>query len=575
MSRKFPNLFKPIQIKEALIRNRVVMAPMNTDYAGPQGEVTNQLTDYYAERAKGGVGLIITSAAAVDPKAKKRKGELCVYHDDFIAGLTKLASSVQMEGAKIFLQVVHVGRELVSGTTLKFKEAVGPSSLPHPLTGEPCRELTVDEIAEIRDKFISAARRTKEAGFDGVAVHGAHGYLLTQFTHPYSNRRLDKYGGGFEGRIRFPLEVVKGIRAEVGDNFLISYRMNGNEFIEPGAQLDYDESPSFAQKIAEYVDLINVSTGSGQTPQTTRKLIPLMSAPRGCYAHLARAVKEVVNVPVICVGRINTPEVAESILDRGDADMVAIGRGLIADPHWANKAKQGEVDEIRRCVACNQGCMEYLIQEKKVTCIHNPAVGKERELAINTAQRKKKVLIIGGGVAGMEAARVARLRGHEVELWEKNTSLGGNANLASVTPWKREFKGVVDYLIYQVQKLGTSIRLNKEGTAQSIKDFGPDEVILATGARPKTMADVFDARTDQVLLAEDVLLGKLGHLVSPVCLLGGGFVGLETAAFLRIHGHEVAVVEMFPELGLDMGAINRAFWIDKMSELGNSDTLWM
>jgi len=567
---KLEYIFQPIQVKDVIIRNRVVMAPMNNDYASPKGEVTSQVIDYFAERAKGGVGAIITSAAAVDARAKKRVGELCIYSDDFIDGLKDLTTAVHNEGAKIFLQIIHVGRELVSNTTAEFPyEPVGPSALVHPVTGEPCHELTIEEIHEIQEKFIQAVQRAEKAGFDGVEVHGAHGYLITQFTNPFTNRRTDEYGGGLEGRMRFPLEIVKGIREKTSGNLLICYRLNVNELFEPDIPLKIDESLSLAKEISNFVDLIHVSTGGTGTPKATRRVIPLMSEPRGCYAHLAAAVKEVVNVPVISVGRITTPEIAESILARGDADMVAIGRGLITDPHWVNKARAGHVDEIRRCVSCNQGCIEYLALERKITCLHNPAVGKERELAITPAQEKKKVLIIGGGVAGMEAARVASLRGHRVEIWEKTDALGGNANLASITPWKSEFKGVVDYLEYQLEKLNIPVKLKMEGTLSKIKEYKPDAVILAAGARPKT-TQILDSGNGRVFLAEEVLVGKALDMVSPVCVVGGGLVGLETAAFMKLYGHEVTVVEMLPELGADMGVLNKGFWLDKMSELGIS-----
>jgi len=567
---KFEHLFQPIQVKNVLVRNRVVMAPMNNDYASPRGEVTSQVIEYFVERAKGGVGLIITSATAVDERAKKRIGELCIYSDDYIDGLKDLTAAVHNEGAKIFLQMVHVGRELISNTTEQFPyEPVGPSAIPHPLTGDPCHELTVEEIHAIQAKFIAGAQRAEKAGFDGVEVHGAHGYLITQFTNPFTNRRTDEYGGGIEGRMRFPLEVAKGIREKTGKGFLICYRLNVNELFEPGIMLHIDESLLLAKRISDFVDLIHVSTGGTGTPQSTRKVIPLMSTPRGCYAPLAAAVKKVVTVPIICVGRITTPETAESILARGDADLVAIGRGLLTDPYWVDKAKKGRSHEIRRCIACNQGCMEYLALERKITCLHNAAVGRERELAITPARKKKKVLVVGGGVAGMEAARVAALRGHEVELWEKASILGGNANLASITPWRREFKEVVNYLVNQMKKLDIPIRLNTEGTLSKTVKYGPDVVIMATGSRPRT-TQVLDSANGRVFLAEEVLLGKAANAVSPVCVIGGGLVGIETAAFLKLFGHDVAVVEMLPEIGTDMGAFNKGFWLDKVKELGIS-----
>jgi 2,4-dienoyl-CoA reductase-like NADH-dependent reductase (Old Yellow Enzyme family)/thioredoxin reductase len=565
---EFKHLFEPIQVRTNLIRNRVVMAAMNNNYADQRGEVTPQVIDYFAERARGGTGLIVTSATAVDASAKKRVGELCAYSDDFIPGMKRLSHAVHEAGAKILLQIVHVGRELVSNTTVKaLHKPVGPSALPHPLTGEACHELSIEEIHEIRDKFIKAAQRAEEAGFDGVEVHGAHGYLLTQFTNPFTNRRSDEYGGGFEGRIRLPLEIVVGIREKTGGDFIICYRLNVNELFEPGVSLEMDESLAFAKKLNGFVDLIHVTTGGTGTPRSTRKVIPLMDAPRGCYAPLSGAVKRVVSVPVICVGRITTPEVAEAILARGDADMVAIARGLLADPLWANKAMKGAVNDIRRCISCNQGCMEYLALERKITCIQNPTVGEESRLMIKPARQRKRVLVIGAGVAGMEAARVAALRGHEVEIWEKTDSLGGNANLASATPWKREFKGVVDYLIYQLRQLDLNIKMNTEAELDPILQHAPDAVILATGARPKSMP-IFDPVAHNCFLAGEVLAKKATRIISPVCVIGGGLVGLETASFLRYYGHEVAVVEMLPEIGLDLGAINRGFWLDKISELG-------
>jgi len=566
MNKYFPHLFRPIKIKGVRFRNRIVMAPMNTNYAASEGDSSPQIIDYFVERAKGGAGLIITSAAVVDIDSKKRAGELCVYHDDFIPGLKKLASAVQKAGARIFLQINHQGAELFSNTAFQIKKAVGPSALPHHLNGRLCRALSIKEIEAIRERFIDSALRAKKAGFDGVAVHGAHGYLLGQFTSPDTNRRRDKYGGGFEGRIRLSLEIVEGIRKKAGDDFLISYRMNGNEFISQDTPLDYDESVLFAKRLSAFVDLIHVSAGSGQTPRTTRKMIPLMSSPRGCYRHLAGFVKKAVDIPVISVGRINTPQVAESILASGDADMVAIGRGMIADPHWSNKAKRGDTGDIRRCVACNQGCMEYLIQEKQVTCIYNPTAGKEREREIRPAKEKKKVLIVGGGVAGMEAAIIATQRGHRAEIWEKSDALGGNARLASITPWKREFSGILDYLHFQIKRLGIPIKLGKEGTVANIRQYQPDVVILAMGARPRTLKAVSRSKKN-VFSAEDVLSGGVKNLVSPVCIIGGGSVGLETAALSRIYGHDVTVVEMLQGLGLDMGKINRAFWVDKISEL--------
>ncbi|MEJ2718363.1 MAG: FAD-dependent oxidoreductase, partial [Deltaproteobacteria bacterium] len=317
---------------------------------------------------------------------------------------------------------------------------------------------------------------------------------------------------------------------------------------------------------SEFVDVLHVSAGSNQTPQTVRRTIPLMSTPQGCYAYLAAEIREAVSVPVIAVGRIKRPEVAESILAAGQADMVAVGRGMIADAHWARKAEAGEEDQIRPCIACNQGCIEYLFLDRQITCLHNPTVGHERELALSPAEEKKKVLIIGGGVGGMEAARVAVLRGHDVELWEKTRRLGGNVNLATASPWKTEFGEVVDYLVRQLERLNVRVKLETDGTVDAILDYSPDVLLLATGGTPKELCD-FDAGGAPMLIAEEVLSGQIGYLVSPVCVIGGGMVGVEVACLLAAMGHEVEVVEMLSDTGLDMGPINRAFWKDKLAEL--------
>ena len=342
--------------------------------------------------------------------------------------------------------------------------------------------------------------------------------------------------------------------------------MSGSEFVEDERLLAHDESIPLAKRLSEFVDLLHVSAGSNQTAKTARRTIPLMSTPRGCYAYLAAEIKKAVAIPVMTVGRINTPELAESILAAGQADMVAVGRGMIADPYWVRKAETGEEDRIRTCVACNQGCIEYLFLDRQITCLQNATVGRERELAMCPAEEQKKVLIIGGGVGGMEAARVAALRGHRVELWEKAQELGGNTRLASATPWKSEFKEIVDYLIRELERLKVPVKLGVEGTPSAIQDFNPDVLILATGAKPRKLKD-FDPGNRPIRFAEQVLAGETGDLVSPVCVIGGGMVGLETACLLAAVGHETAVVEMLSDVGMDMGPVNKSFWLEKISEL--------
>lgn len=394
----YDHLFSPLFLGSKItLRNRIVMPAMNNNFAESDGFVTPRLIDYYVERGRGGAALLITSPGYIHPTARKRSGSTLLHDDKYIPGMKKLTDLVHATGAYIFQQINHNGRLLASTKDLKTAfsgKPVGPSAVPHLITGEVSRALTVEEIQDLMEKFGQAALRAKKAGFDGIELHGAHGYLLNQFFSRHSNHRTDEYGGSLEKRMRFPLEVVRRVRELTGPDFLISYRISAVEYTSDGVVLE--EAVEFARRLeAEGVDVIHVSAGNSETLLTVLKMIPPSASPPGCYAHLARAVKKEVKIPVIAVGRINTPEVAEAILARGDADMVATGRALIADPHWPNKTLNGRRSEVRQCIGCNQGCYEYLARERPITCIYNPEVGRESDPITRAPVKKGSGLSAG------------------------------------------------------------------------------------------------------------------------------------------------------------------------------------
>lgn len=563
---RFEKILEPLTLKKISFKNRIVMPAMNTNFAGGDGSVTAQFAEYYAERAKGGTGLIIISAAAIDRNARKRTGGLLIDDDQYIGGLKFLADGIHEYGARVFQQINHNGRLLSSMSFGTFRiQPVAPSPVPHPLTGETPKELTQEEIREIIEKFGNAALRAQKAGFDGVEVHGAHGYLLNQFLSPYTNKRPDRYGGDWEGRQRFPLEVVANVRQKVGEDFLIGYRLTAEEYAPGGLTIEAVET--FSTRLEEAgVDLIHVSAGINESPLMQLKVVPMMDTPRGCYLHLAERIRKRVKIPVIAVGRINSPELAEQALAEQKADLIAVGRGLIADPYWVQKVAAGKEKEIRKCIACNQGCMERLIQEKQVTCIYNPDVGKEQEYRIARARVAKRVLIVGGGPGGMEAARVASLRGHHVTLWEQSDRLGGQVLLYVGLPGKEEFREMLDYFTRQMEICKVTVELNKAATKEDVDTFNPDVVILATGARPKIL-DLPGVDQPHVVTFKEVLTNSC-RLKKDVVVIGGGLVGLETALYLAGKNHRVTVMEMLDEVAKDAGPLTGPSLVEKLKNRG-------
>lgn len=423
-------------------------------------------------------------------------------------------------------------------------QPVAPSPIPTP-GGEVPKELTIEEVKEIIGFFTDAAVRAKRAGFDGIEIHGAHGYLIDQFLSPSSNKRQDIYGGGLQNRGRFLIEIIKAVKGVVGDDFPVWCRINGMEFgVEEGTTLeDAKETARLAQEAG--ADAIHVSAYGPQTPQNYPLSIPVS----GVLADLAQGIKEVVTVPVIIVGRI-TPEAGERILAEGKADLVSVGKALLADPEIPNKLASGNVEDIKPCILC-MACRDDLYASGvSVRCQVNPAMGREAEFKIAQAKSTKKVLIVGGGPAGMEAARVAALRGHEVTLWEKNARLGGQLNYAVIPPYKNGIEPLIKYFHTQMQKLKVKIELGKEATAAMVKEFQPEAVVLATGSVP-IIPEVCKGKTN-VVTALEVLSGQKA-VRERVVVVGGGMIGCEVAEFLAERYKDILILEMLEEMGDDIG----------------------
>ena len=553
-------LFEPFKIGTMELKNRIIMPAMGTNFSAEDGSVTQRLKNYHVERAKGGVGLIIVEGAYVELRGKGSVRQLAVDHGNKIPGLRELATAVRANGAKVALQLFHGGRQ--SHSSIIGTQPVSASEVPCQLTGETPRALTVPEIKDVIEAFAEAARRTKEAGFDAVEIHGAHGYLINQFLSPLTNRRNDQYGGDVRGRAKFLLEILERVREKVGSGYPVLCRINGDDYIEGGIKL---EEAKITAKMLEDggVNAIHVSGGiyDSPIPVTTAP----MTLPRGNMVHLAAAIKKVVNVPVIAVGRINDPELAEEILRQGKADLVSMGRALLADPYLPRKAAAGATNEINRCTACDE-CISRLFFNEDIACSVNAALGKEEEYRIEKAKVRKRVLVVGGGPAGMEAARVSALRGHEVILYEKSKRLGGQLNLAAVPPHKEEIKNVTTYLETQIRKLGVKIILGEEVTLQLVEEIKPDVVCIATGSIPIVPENMI-VKGDNIATAQDVLSG-VASVGEKVVVVGGGMVGAETAEFLAERGKKVTILEMLGRIGADMVPMVITLLYRRLKELG-------
>jgi mycofactocin system FadH/OYE family oxidoreductase 2 len=547
----FQYLFNPLEIGCVTVENRIVATP-HTTLLSTDHLIGDRHIAYYEERAKGGAGLIIVETLIVHPTSQPLMNEAFAYDEREVPRYRELTAAVHRHGTKTFAQLAHGGRQLIDGSISRLP-LWGVSPVPLSVASEVPQEMGEEQIAELIEAFARCAGYARDGGFDGVELHASHGYLFQQFFSPLSNVRTDRWGGSLENRMRFAFDVIAAVRGAVGADFVVGMRLGADEFLPGG--LTSDDTQEIARRLVatQSLDYVSVSAGVGQTPF----LITCdMNFPPGSQAYLAGLIKQAVGAtPVFASQRINDPVLAERILAEGQADMVGMARALICDPELPRKAREGRLDDIRACIACNQNCIGRIMQSKSIGCIQNAAVGREREWGIGTlttAPQRKRVVVIGGGPAGMECARVLAERGHRVGLYEKAEQLGGQINLITKVASRQEFGGVVRYLSRQMETLGVDVRLETAATADMVLAEEPEAVVVATGSVPERPA-IMGADAPNVCDVTDVLAGRIQPGKRAVIIDGESFYRALTAAdFLVGQGTEVEILSPVFYVGMNV-----------------------
>lgn len=564
MVHPFERLFEPGMIGAVKIKNRVIMPPMGTNFANPDGTPSEATKAYYGERARGGVGLITVEATCWDGVTGRGLDyELRADTDWHISGLAALAKVIHDNGAKAFIQFAHPG----AAHSLS-QEApvirVAPSNVPT-LEGAPIpHALSKGEIRELVRKIAASAFRAKQAGFDGLEIHATHGYLFAEFLSPLYNKRTDEYGGDVKGRARFLIEAVKAIKEKCGQGFAVVARVSAEETEPEGVKIK--DTQALAVLLEEAgIDAINLSHGSRAAPEPLAVAPP--SYPEGVFLNWAEQIKKVIKKPVIAGCRVFVPQVAEQALRDGKADFIFLGRALLADPEWLNKVATGRTDEIVPCIGC-QACVDFILYERgvgRVRCSVNHRTGKEwlYPAPYPKVAKPKRVTVVGGGPGGMEAARVAALRGHQVTLYEKNRQLGGQMLVASKPPSKDRIKALTDYYAGQMEKLGISIKLGQEFTVRTIQPERPDAVIVAAGIK-HFIPQIAGVSGNNVVIAEEVLSGH--EVGRKVVIIGGELVGCETAEFLAGQDREITILRRGKRMATSMGPMLRALLLRRLRQ---------
>jgi 2,4-dienoyl-CoA reductase-like NADH-dependent reductase (Old Yellow Enzyme family)/thioredoxin reductase len=574
---EFENLFRPGKLGTLELKNRIVMLPMATILCGEWGEVTQGLIDWYATRARGGAGLVMVEVCMAETAIDLRRLLPCILRADddcFIPGLACLADAVHENGAKIGIQLTAGGGAQASGGAwqpglegIQKVDQVSPSGVPaygaamHGTVQQP-RVLSIEEIEKCIELCGDSARRVKRAGFDMIEIHAHEGYLIAQFMSPYFNKRTDKYGGSLEKRCRFLMEILAAMKKATGPEFPIMVKYSIDEFI-PGGR-DVKESQEVAKMLEEAgVSGLSCSIGvyGSRVPP-----VPPYYVQRGSLLYMTAAIKEVVKIPVMAVGRLDEPELAEKALKDGKGDFIGLGRALIADPEWPVKVQEGRVGEIRRCLACNE-CRVTIHTPHPIRCAINPVAGRESKYgSLGKAQTVKKVVIVGGGPAGMEAARTAAIRGHQVVLFEAETKLGGMLRLGCLPPHKEILQSVSEYYEREFNRLGVEVKLGVKATADLIRRGNPDCVIVATGG-VAFVPDIRGVDRPIAVHALDVLSGQK-ETGADVVVVGGGAVGCEVANFLAQRNKKVTIVEMLDTVGQDLDSW---VWVCLSAELAEKN----
>ena len=556
-SNPFPHLFSPIRIGTLEAKNRLLMSAMSINFGvDDNGFVTDQLTAYFKARARGDVGMMLVGGGGVHPSGLELPHLPALWDDDCIPALKTMVRAVRPFDVRFGVQLMHGGRQSYHD------QKVAPSPIPAPavVKGVP-RELSTLEVQQMAEAFGEAARRCQDAGFDFVEIHGAHGYLINQFLSPNSNRRTDQYGGSFENRARFYLEVLQSIKSECGRDFTVGARLNGEDYIEGGWTLE--DALALAPMLEKAgADYLHVSAGVYGSRQLT---IPSMYVAQGCFVHLAEAVKAVATVPVVAVGRIKNPGLAEGIIAEGRADMVAMGRSLLADPEWPRKAFQGQIDQIRPCIGCCLGCIHAALQLEPGGCVVNPDVGREYRLAApSETKNPKKVLVIGGGPAGLAAARMIRLCGHHPVVFERQNKPGGLLHLAGKAPGRNDLQEIIDFYVKELERLEVPLHLGSDLDEASLKAQGFQSVLLASGSLPKMplIKGLFQSPMDLWTAVE--ILEEKADPEDKVLVLGGGQAGLLTADFLAEKGKSVSVLNRRSHFAEEMSANDRYYLRERL-----------
>src|SRR5688572_4603961 len=563
---------QPGRMGPLVLKNRIIMGPMGTNYGTTDGFSTERDKLYYAERARGGAAMIITEAMVITAGARNHTNSLCVFHDRYIPGLAAVVDAIHEGGALAAAQINHRGA-LLKRSVLGM-EPVTASDWHNPNTGEPARAMTIPEIEEIQRAYLDCARRCYRAGYDAVELHAANGYLFQQFFSPRINRREDRYGGSVENRMRFLLETVELIRGEL-PGLPLMVRISATEYCDGG----YTEGDMIAlcQGLERAgVIAIDMSGGTNESPELSRYCIQPPSFARRFLEPYARPIAKAIGIPAIMAGRVIDPEDAEGILQAGSADFVAVCRALVADAYWPRKAFGEITTPIRKCISCNV-CFERLTLERDVACVTNPMVGLEYEriemaepqLAPRATTKRKRLLVLGAGIAGVEAARVAAALGHHVEVWEKAAKPGGQMPLALAAPDKGDVAGVWTYRWQQIESLRVPVHTSVEATAERIRDFAPDLVIVATGAKPRPLPFPVRTRVPVVHAWEVLLDQERVPTGAQVTIVGGGMVGIETAdTLIHYRGVKATVLEALPVIAKEMARNNRYDVLDRLAKGG-------
>ena len=567
---RYINLFKPITFANQEIKNRIFMAPMGTGFEEQYGEgkVSTEMIDFYEARAKGGVAMIISPFAAVDERYFALT--LGVYSRRLLQGISRLSEVLNVYGCKFLVQLSHFGgkspRYFTHGNV-----PIAPSKIESRMYPEIPEEMTLEQIEEIIGLYIQSGEWTRDSGCAGVELHGAHGYLINQFISPHSNRRDDEYGGTLEKRMNFLAKIAKGIREKCGDDFIIGFKFSAYEALEGGI------NTKIAKEVAQFIekqgviDYIHVSAFSTTLPGFLDSDFP--SVPpiyiKPPLVKIAAEIKKVVNIPIIAAAGIGDPDYAESIIASRKADAVMLGRALLADPEWANKARDGY--DIKICIKCNV-CYKKVLNQQQIKCSINPYLGEEQRYRCfreNKAAVSKKVVIIGAGPAGMEAALIAYNRGHKVTLIEKEKYIGGKLKLAAVPDFKKEVKQLLSYYERKIKKSNIDLRLSINATPKYITGQKPDVVILAVGSSP-VVPDILGIDKNNVFPSVDIFTSKKVKLGSNIVIIGAGLVGCETGLYLALKGHKVNIIECleFDEILSDESPGNKHMLVRKLREEG-------